>query len=83
MAARLSAFGSPTMTTPAILKRRARSASSVSSVWLMVPSVVRAATTTGSPSRSHQVNHELGLVDRNQHAAGAFDDPCASSSSSP
>ena len=44
--------GSPTITTPATVSDRARSASSVSSVWLIVPRAVRATTNTGKPERS-------------------------------
>ena len=47
----LGSPGQGVITTPATLSPAARAASTVSSVWLIVPSPVRATTTTGS-SRS-------------------------------
>ena len=47
----LGSSGQGVMTTPATRRPAARAASTVSSVWLIVPSPVRATTTSGS-SRS-------------------------------
>ena len=52
MAWRLPGDSGPLMTTPSTGIARRRSASRLSSVWLMVPRPLRAASTTGSPSRS-------------------------------
>ena len=52
MASLLPGDSGPLMTTPSTGMPRRRSASRLSSVWLMVPRPLRAASTTGMPSRA-------------------------------
>ena len=61
------------MTTPATRSPTARAASTVSSVWLIVPSPGRAATTTGSAEVHREVAHRV--ADREWHEQAA--DPLA------
>ncbi len=75
MAARLSELRSPTITTPATCRDRARSASMVSK-RVIDGSERRASHDHDREAQPHhQVRHGLGIVQGCQYSARSFDDP--------
>ena len=61
-------------TTPATARPAARAASSVSSVWLIVPRPGRAATTSGKPSATARSRTRAVARQRHEQAADALGD---------
>ena len=70
----LGSSGHGVMTTPATVSPPARAASTVSSVWLIVPRPGRAAITTGRREVERQVAHEVAGRERHHQAADALAD---------